>query len=110
MRTHPHYFSNTADFISFASICNITGRGTLSLVAVDSDGLRVSQVVTIPLNPFIPLTLASGGGGGVQPPMSLEWPPKRWADRAEILHSLWGIFCAAFGKNKLTGSGQITDL
>ena len=59
------------------------------------------------------LTLASAGGGGVgatPPRVFLEWPPNRWADRAEILHSLWGILCATFGKKILTGSGQVTEL
>ena len=60
----------------------------------------------------ITLTLASvGGGGGWCNPrrVFLEWPPNRWTDRAENLHSLWGILCAAF-REKLTGSGQVTEL
>ena len=41
-----------------------------------------------------PLSLARAGGRVDAPPMSfLEWPPNRWGDRAEILHSLWDIFC-----------------
>ena len=28
----------------------------------------------------------------------LEWLPNCWADHAEILHSLWGIPCAASGE------------
>ena len=35
--------------------------------------------------------------------------PPRWADRAEILHSLWGILCATLCE-KMTGSGQVTEL
>ena len=40
-------------------------------------------------------------GGGWCIPMSffLKWPSNRWADRAEILHSSWGILCATFAKN-----------
>ena len=33
-------------------------------------------------------------------PKSCKWVPNRWANHAEILHSLWGILCAAFGKKK----------
>ena len=55
------------------------------------------------------LTLARAGG--CNPPLAfLEWPPNRGADRAEILLSLWGILCTTFGKNVLTGSGQVTGL
>ena len=44
------------------------------------------------------LPLARAGRGVMHPPwVFLEWPPNRWADRAQILHSLWGILCAAFG-------------
>ena len=39
------------------------------------------------------------GGGDVTPhEFFLEWLPNRWADHAEIMHSLWGIRCVAFGK------------
>ena len=31
-------------------------------------------------------------------------------DRAEILHSLWGILCATFGVKILTGSCQVMEL
>ena len=31
-------------------------------------------------------------------------------DRAEILHSFWVILCTTFGKKKLTGSCQVTEL
>ena len=34
----------------------------------------------------------------------LKWPPSRWVDRAEILHSLLGILCATFQKK---WSGQV---
>ena len=57
-----------------------------------------------------PSTLA----GGI---MQLLWvffflkrPRNRWADRAEVWHSLCGIICAFFGQRKLTGSGQVTEL
>ena len=51
-----------------------------------------------------------GGREVMQPPwVFLEWPPNDWVVRAEILHSLWGILCATFGK-KMTGSGQVTEL
>ena len=33
----------------------------------------------------------------------LKWPPSRWADRAEILNNLCGIFCATFGQKNWPG-------
>ena len=39
-----------------------------------------------------------GGEVDAPPWVFLEWPPNGWVDRAEILHSLWGIFCATFDK------------
>ena len=56
------------------------------------------------------LTLVRAGGGDAPPMSFLEWPPNGWADRAEILDSLWSILCATFGKKKMTGSGQVTEL
>ena len=44
------------------------------------------------------------------PRVFLKWPPNRWADRAEILLSLWGILCTTFGEKKLTESGRVTEL
>ena len=46
------------------------------------------------------------------PPLEvfLRCTPNYEADRAEILHSLWGILCATFGKKILTGSCQVTEL
>ena len=38
--------------------------------------------------------------------------PNYEADRAEILHSLWGIFCASFGKKidrVMSGHGALTS-
>ena len=38
--------------------------------------------------------------------------PELWADRAEILDSLWGILCATFGKKKyrvMSGHGAMTS-
>ena len=53
-----------------------------------------------------------GGGVDAPPPpwVFLSWTPHRLEDRAEILHSLWGILCGTFGKNYLVGSGQVTKL
>ena len=48
--------------------------------------------------------------GDATPVSFLRCPPNYEADRAEILHSLWGIFCATFGKKKLIGSYQVTEL
>ena len=57
------------------------------------------------------LTLARAGKGGDATPMSFSRiVAELLADRAEILHSLWGILCATFGKKKMTGSGQVTEL
>ena len=59
------------------------------------------------------LTLArSGGGVDATPPpwVFLSWTPRRLEDRAEIFHSLWGIFCGTFGEKNLVGSGQVTKL
>ena len=59
---------------------------------------------------FSHLTLASSGGL-LQPHMSLlSWTLHRLEYRAEIFHSLWGIFCVTFGKKKLVKSGQVTKL
>ena len=58
------------------------------------------------------LTLALAGGSMRPPPPEdffLRCTPNYEADCAEVLHSLWGIFCATFGKKK-TGSCQVTDL
>ena len=52
-----------------------------------------------------------GGGGWCHPPeVFLRCTPNYEADRAEILHSLWDILCATFGKKNLTGSCQVTEL
>ena len=57
------------------------------------------------------LTLARSGGVDATPPwVFLSWMPHRLEDRAEILHSLWGILCATFGEKNLVGSGQVTKL
>ena len=51
------------------------------------------------------------GGGSMRPPeVFLRCTPNYEVDRAEISHSLWGILCATFGKKKLTGSCQVTEL
>ena len=47
------------------------------------------------------LTLARAGGGLMQPPplrFFFRWPLHRLPERAEILHSLWGILRATFGE------------
>ena len=51
------------------------------------------------------LTLASGGGGELmQPPMSFsELDVTRLEYRAEILHKLWGVFCATLVKKNWSG-------
>ena len=62
---------------------------------------------------FCGLTLARSGGGLMQPPppwVFLSWTPHRLEVRAEIFHSLWGIFCGTFGEKNLVGSGQVTKL
>ena len=42
--------------------------------------------------------------GLMQPPWAfLSWTPHRLEYRAEIFHSLWGIFCATFGTKKWSG-------
>ena len=58
------------------------------------------------------LTLALAGGGSMRPPdFFLRCTPNYVADRAEIMRSLWGIFCATFGTKKtLTRSCQVTEL
>ena len=56
-----------------------------------------------------PRQCKGGVGVGVHPPwVFLKWPPNRWADHAEILHSLWSIFCATLGK-KSTGACQVME-
>ena len=44
------------------------------------------------------LTLALAGNHAPPPEVFLRCTPNYEADRAEILHSLWGILCATFGK------------
>ena len=58
------------------------------------------------------LTLERLGGGVVSTPpeVFLRCTPNYEADRAEILHSLWGILCTTFGKKILTGSYQVMEL
>ena len=57
------------------------------------------------------LTLALAGEvDATHPEVFLRCTPNYAADRAEILHSLWGILCATFDKEKLTGSCQVTEL
>ena len=62
------------------------------------------------------LTLALEGGGvdSTPPPeVFLRCAPNYEADRAEILHSLWGILCATFGKKNfdrvMSGHGAMTS-
>ena len=53
------------------------------------------------------------GREGVMPPppkVFLRYTLNYEADRAEILHTLWGILCATFGKKIWTGSCQVTEL
>ena len=52
------------------------------------------------------LTLALTGGWSMPPPplsFFLRCTPNYVSDRAEILHSLWHILCATFGKEILSG-------
>ena len=52
------------------------------------------------------LTLASGGGGGVDaiPPwVFLSCTPNRLEYHAEIFYSLWGVLCATFGEKNWSG-------
>ena len=53
----------------------------------------------------LPLTLASGGWLMQPPWVFLSWTLHRLEYRAEILHSLWGVFCATFGEK--IWSGQV---
>ena len=59
------------------------------------------------------LTLALAGGVDAFPPeVFLRCTPNYEADRAEILHSLWGILCATFGKKidrVMSGHGAMTS-
>ena len=51
-------------------------------------------------------------GRGHDPRASLKWPPKRWADRAEILHGFWDIHCATLRKKVgrlRSGHGAMTS-
>ena len=50
------------------------------------------------------------GVDATPPWVFLSWTPHRLEDRAEIFHSLWGIFCGTFGEKNLVGSGQVTKL
>ena len=49
------------------------------------------------------LTLARSGGWCNPPWVFLSWTPHRLEDRAEILHSLWGILCGTFGEKNWSG-------
>ena len=59
------------------------------------------------------LTFALAGmGGSMRPPAFLRCTPNYESDRAEILHGLWGILCATFGKKidrVLLGHGAMTS-
>ena len=55
-------------------------------------------LVYVSVNPRTP----RGGVVSTPPEVFLRCTPNYEADRAEILHSLWGILCATFGKKKLT--------
>ena len=71
-----------------------------------NDAIRTSdQFRPISFNP-------RPGRGGCHPPLEvfMRCTPNYAADRAEMLHSLWGILCATFGKKKLTRSCQVTEL
>ena len=59
---------------------------------------------------ILTLALARGGVDATPPEGFLRCTPNYEADRAEILHSLWGILCATFGKTFLTESCQVTEL
>ena len=60
------------------------------------------------------LTLASTGGGGWcnPPPLRFFADSEKTAalSAAGFWATLWGKHCAIFGKKKLTGSGQVTEL
>ena len=62
--------------------------------------------------PQIKLTLALAGGSMRPPLIFLRCTPNYESDRAEILHSLWGILCAIFGEKKngrfMLGHGAMT--
>ena len=70
-------------------------------------GMEMSPLIKGPLFRFqIPMYFAlprARAGEVVSPPHKFFWNGRRTAgaDRAEILHSLWGIICAAFGKKKI---------
>ena len=55
------------------------------------------------------LTLARSGGLMQPSIVFLSWTPHRLENRAEIFHSLWGIFFATFGE-KIVSLGQVTKL
>ena len=61
-----------------------------------------------PQNSLNRLTLTRAVGSIRHPHIFLKWPPNRQADCAEILHSLWGVLCATFGRKKIdrVGSGH----
>ena len=51
------------------------------------------------------------GGRGMPSQLSfLDWPPNGWANRAEILHSLWGVLLHNFWWISLPGQVRFKDL
>ena len=47
-----------------------------------------------------------GGGGNATPWVFRKWLTNRWSDHAEILHSLWGVLYATFGKTVCSGQAR----
>ena len=66
--------------------------------------IKLGTAKTLSVVNHIALTLARAGGGGDAAPIeklmgaASTWVDACWVDRAEILHSLWGILCATFGE------------
>ena len=89
----PHHLSSFHHFSSDAC-----AKGDIWMVAPQLHKLK--------------LTLARAGGRWA--PWDFLWcMPNYESDRAEIWHTLWGIFCATFGKKKfdrvMSGHGAMTS-
>ena len=80
-------------------------RAPFVLLGVSLSGSRSTNEVSINPRPY-------RGGGLVQPPLRFFADSEKTAARSAtgFWATLWGKPCAIFGKKKLTGSGQVTEL
>ena len=78
--------------------CDVPGYISVWLKLWYGENLRMCRLIVIKPSP--------AEGGLMQPPwFFLSWTLHRLEYRTEIVHSLWGVFCATLSENKLVRSG-----